>query len=37
MGGEAEALLLIPLVIGLIGFVVGLAWIHRITKDIEDN
>ena len=27
----------IPFVLGFIGFAVGLYWIHRITKDIEDN
>jgi hypothetical protein len=27
----------IPLLIGFAGSLIGIYWIHRITKDIEDN
>lgn len=37
MYADDPLLQLVPLAIGIVGFVVGLYLIYRITKDIEDN
>ena len=37
MGAIDPLVQAIPWVLGLIGLGVGFYWIHRITKDIEDN